>query len=198
MRSVHTLLRQKNIDTDCQAMDKVKADKASAVTVHANSPEDRGPATEPPGLSGFRPLTPGGRVTLRLPCIPEYYRVCRLLISGIAQRVPLPWDLVEDLKLAVSEACSLVCGALEPNAEGSVLMNVEVRTDSIEVSIEGPPGGAQATSNGDEEFETTAMGLFFIQSLMDQVDYAVGRNQAATLRMIKILSEEGDDVSAAE
>ncbi|HEY3999356.1 MAG TPA: ATP-binding protein [Candidatus Xenobia bacterium] len=141
---------------------------------------------------GLPPLTPGGVVAIRVPCMPDYFRVCRLLISGIAQRLHLPWDLVEDLKLAVSEGCNLVCGNTI-SVDASVNLRIEVKAETLDMSLDGPPGGARTDAVADgEEMDMSSMGLFFIQSLMDEAQYSVGRDQAAHLVMVKNLNDDED------
>jgi len=45
-------------------------------------------------------------VELVIPCQPEYVGVARLAVLGIASRMPFSYDEVEDVRLAVGEACT--------------------------------------------------------------------------------------------
>lgn len=45
-------------------------------------------------------------VELRIPCKPEFVSVARLAILGVASRMQLSYDEVEDVRLAVGEACT--------------------------------------------------------------------------------------------
>jgi len=45
-------------------------------------------------------------VELLIPCRAEYVGVARLAILGIASRMPFSYDEVEDVRLAVGEACT--------------------------------------------------------------------------------------------
>lgn len=45
---------------------------------------------------------------LRLPGEPQYVCIARLALSGFASQLGMPFDDVEDLKLAVTEACAHV------------------------------------------------------------------------------------------
>ena len=49
---------------------------------------------------------PAETVQLVIPCRPEYVGVARLAVLGIASRLPFSYDEVEDVRLAVGEACS--------------------------------------------------------------------------------------------
>ncbi len=50
--------------------------------------------------------TQADQVELILPCRPEYVGVARLAVLGIASRMPFSYDEVEDVRLAVGEACT--------------------------------------------------------------------------------------------
>ena len=45
-------------------------------------------------------------VQLTIPCRAEYVGVARLTVLGIASRLPFSYDEVEDVRLAVGEACT--------------------------------------------------------------------------------------------
>ena len=45
-------------------------------------------------------------VELIIPCRPEFVGVARLAVLGIASRMPFSYDEVEDVRLAVGEACT--------------------------------------------------------------------------------------------
>jgi serine/threonine-protein kinase RsbW len=48
----------------------------------------------------------GDRVTLTIPAQAEYLALCRLALAGLGQRCGLDQEIVADLKVAVTEACS--------------------------------------------------------------------------------------------
>ncbi|MCC6446857.1 MAG: ATP-binding protein [Armatimonadetes bacterium] len=61
-------------------------------------------------------------VQLMIPCRPEYVSVARLTTSGVASRAGFSYDGVEDLRLAVGEACaSAVERALKDNIQGAAI-----------------------------------------------------------------------------
>jgi len=47
-------------------------------------------------------------VTLELPCHPQYLLVARLAVGGVGHRAELSIEDIEDLKVAISEACTNV------------------------------------------------------------------------------------------
>src|ERR1700674_5873057 len=75
-----------------------------------------GPAwTKPPGLASHN-STEGAVTTsegeavaeLTIPGSPEYVSVARLAIRGVGSRMRFSYDEVEDIRLAVGEACTNV------------------------------------------------------------------------------------------
>ncbi|MHB2018724.1 MAG: ATP-binding protein [Candidatus Xenobia bacterium] len=136
----------------------------------------------------------GARVALKVPVNAEYHRVARLLVTGLAQRLGVTWDGIEDLKLAVSEACGLVVQEGTATADAVLSLQFLIGEGTLDILIEGPPGGGVRPGvDGEEDLEATGMGLFFIQSLMDQVDYSVGRQACAQVRMVKRLFADEEE-----
>lgn len=65
-------------------------------------------------------MEPGGVVRLSVPAATAYVGVARSLAAGVATRLDFDLDHVEDMRLAVSEACSLVLPLAEPGSELSL------------------------------------------------------------------------------
>lgn len=74
------------------------------------------------------------QITLTLPAAPEFVRVARLTSAGLATRAGMGYDEVEDLRIAVGEACSLLIGA--GTRQGSLGLTFDLGPDAIRVSIE--------------------------------------------------------------
>ncbi|GAA1930982.1 anti-sigma regulatory factor [Nocardioides lentus] len=87
-------------------------------------------------------LTEGGRpdVELRLPADGAYVSVLRTAAAGLAARLDFTIDDIEDLRMAVSEACALLLPSALPGSDlhaAFVLSAAEVRT-SISVDTAHP------------------------------------------------------------
>jgi serine/threonine-protein kinase RsbW len=54
------------------------------------------------------------QITLTVPARPEFLRLVRLASADAGSRVGLDYEEVDDLKIAASEACSLVLGTEDP------------------------------------------------------------------------------------
>lgn len=95
------------------------------------------------------PVTPPGRVDLRLPADAAYLSVLRTTTAALAARLDLSVDDVEDLRIAVDEAASLLLapGSLRPGATGAGTTETgTTETGTIETSS-GETGSSATTSS---------------------------------------------------
>ena len=120
-------------------------------------------------------------IELEIPARAEYVGLARLVVSSLASaRRALADDRVDDLKLAVSEACT---NAIEAHADAVVDDRVTVRwseaDDRLQVQIEdrGPgfdpgqlPEHPPVTDPDRLNFER-GLGIPLIRTLVDQVDF---------------------------
>jgi serine/threonine-protein kinase RsbW len=73
------------------------------------------------------------QIRLALPAAPEFARLARLTVAGLATRIGFTYDEVEDLRIAVGEACSLVIGGSP--AGGVVELRFLVRSADLEIKV---------------------------------------------------------------
>lgn len=107
------------------------------------------------------------QIELIIPAKPEYVMVLRLTASSIACRVDFCMDDIEDLKVAVAEACIM-------------LMNQPYRPENLKISFLLQPKEALRVDIKVDNFITKGMtpkideknelGFFIIKALMDDVD----------------------------
>ncbi|MGG8408740.1 ATP-binding protein [Streptomyces sp. 12297] len=124
-------------------------------------------------------------VELRFSAQPEHVRTARLVAAAVARRSGVEEALLDEVRLAVGEACSRAVGLHRSNgitAPVRVVLTDEEKVFSIEVGDEvpGPPagagpggrlgaGGPDADAEGDDE-----MGLAVISGLVDDVEVTSG------------------------
>lgn len=128
-----------------------------------------------------------GTVELRIPSKPEWVAVARLAVAAIANRLPFSVEEIEDLKLAIAEACTICIqnGAgiktidITCDAATSYL-RVEVRDDRQRTRTESSPkrGSVMAV-------EGEGLGIFLIQALMDNLEYNLDPQYGTELVMTK-------------
>jgi serine/threonine-protein kinase RsbW len=128
-------------------------------------------------------------VELRIPAGPEWVGVARLAAAGIASRLDFSIEDIEDLKLAVAEACNC---CIQNGGSGDVHISCALHADRIEISVgrAGAPAkqGAQASAAGDDE-ELGGLGVFLIRALMDDVAYSADAVSGTNLTLIKHLGK---------
>jgi serine/threonine-protein kinase RsbW len=77
----------------------------------------------------------GDEVRLTLPAVPEYARIVRLTAAGLASRLGFNYDEVEDLRIAVGEACSHLLG--NDGHEGTLSVIYRLGADAITIDAVG-------------------------------------------------------------
>jgi serine/threonine-protein kinase RsbW len=106
-------------------------------------------------------------VKLTLPARPENVSVIRHVLGAFAEALRLPDDLVEDLRLAVTEACTnVVRHAYPADVPGPVEISIVPSEDlvSVIVSDHGRGIGSSSDTNG------PGLGLPLIAAIADEVD----------------------------
>lgn len=87
-------------------------------------------------------------VVLTLPAVPEFVRLARLTCAGLATRLGMGYDEVEDLRIAVGEACSAVIG--DGTRDGRITLRFALVPDALSIEVVGELAGAP-----DDEIDTT-------------------------------------------
>ncbi|MFD7696461.1 ATP-binding protein [Streptomyces sp. NPDC059374] len=123
-------------------------------------------------------------VELRFSALPEHVRTARLVAAAVARRAGVDEAVLDEVRLAVGEACSRAVGLHQSvgiTAPVKVSLIEEEKQFSIEVGDEAPhavPGeGAAGGSGGDEiDAEEDEMGLAVISGLVDDVEVSAGEH----------------------
>jgi serine/threonine-protein kinase RsbW len=106
-------------------------------------------------------------VKLTLPARPENVSVIRHVLGAFAEALRLPDDLVEDLRLAVTEACTnVVRHAYPPEVPGPVEITITPTEDVVSVVVADHGRGIGSSS------DTTGpgLGLPLIAAIADEVE----------------------------
>lgn len=131
-------------------------------------------------------------VSLTLPNSPEFVSVARLALSGVAGRMGFNVDDIEDLKVAVSEACTnaLKHGSQNQDEKYYVHYTIEKEKLIIEVCDNGKGIDIEKIKTPDLDHpKESGLGLYIIQTLMDEVEITNRENNGASIRMIKNMRE---------
>ncbi|SFC60922.1 ATP-binding protein [Streptomyces aidingensis] len=110
-------------------------------------------------------------VELRFSASPEHVRTARLVAAAVARRAGVEESVLDELRLAVGEACSRAVGLHAAHALDTpvrVTLSEGEKAFSIEVGDDAPPpGGQRAEGPGDGEADQ--LGLAVIRGLVDDV-----------------------------
>lgn len=133
-------------------------------------------------------------IELNIPCLSEFVGIVRLAVSGIATRMNFSIEEIEDIKIAVSEACTnSVQYAYESDlASKRIFITCNIYDNKLEIIIKDEGKGFDVASiEGRKTMEIIpdklglGLGITFIKSLMDEayIDSIIGKG--TTVRMIK-------------
>lgn len=126
-------------------------------------------------------------VELRIPCKPEFVGVARLAILGVASRMRFSYDEVEDVRLAVGEACTTSVDWAERNGrtDTDITLRSEISPNELVVEIIDQAGTrSDASREGEGEQEPENLGALLITLLVDEVE-VVPNNEGTHVRMVK-------------
>ncbi|WP_030749289.1 ATP-binding protein [Streptomyces griseus] len=135
-------------------------------------------------------------VELRFSAQPEHVRTARLVAAAVARRAGVDEAVLDEVRLAVGEACSRAVGLHRGNGVVTpirVVLTEGEKTFSIEVGDEVPGAGAAAdgvpgaraeapAEDSDDADGEDEMGLAVIRGLVDDVEVTAGED-GGTIRM---------------
>lgn len=105
----------------------------------ADSPADATASAGP--LVAARPLEPGAdQVTVRMPADGAYLSVLRTATAGLAARLDFTLDDIEDMRIAVDEACAMLLSQAIPgsNLDCSFALSPDDMTITVSVPCLNP------------------------------------------------------------
>ncbi len=128
------------------------------------------------------PLDPDRRdvVTLRLPAVGAYLSVLRTATAGLASRLDFTIDDIEDLRIAVDEACAMLLSQAVAGAD--LECTFELTADAIAVAV------AVLTVDGEEPSRDT-FAWTVLSALAGEVDSSVDADNRVTLSLRKRRAE---------
>jgi serine/threonine-protein kinase RsbW len=120
-------------------------------------------------------------VYLTIPAKPDYVGIARLAVSGIANRMGFSYDDIEDLKLAVSEACTNAVDHAYCGGEGEIEVSCNIFSNRLEIEVidRGTSFDVQEVEKrtGPIQMERSmnalrerGCGLYLMKTLMDEVE----------------------------
>jgi serine/threonine-protein kinase RsbW len=133
-------------------------------------------------------------VELRIPSRPEWVALARLAAATVANRLHFSIEEIEDVKLAVAEACTAV---IQHEGHGEFIdLTCEALSDLLRIRVRdsGRHGlqRSEAPNMNFDEARIAGLGVFLIRTLMDEVSYDVSPQTGTDLLMVKRLTGPTD------
>jgi serine/threonine-protein kinase RsbW len=132
----------------------------------------------------------GRSMRLTIPAKPEYITLGRLALTGLARLRPLPQDVLGDMKLALTEACTNSVRHAYEGGEGFVEIVYELHPDRLVVEVTDEGEGFEPPADGSAEPDDLSeggLGIAIIQALADDLEIGPREGGGSRLRFVKRL-----------
>ena len=140
-------------------------------------------------------------VELKIPCASDYVAIVRLATFGIATRMNFPMEDIEDIKIAVSEACTNAVQYAYKNETDGAVVTIIFRLSKEKLCITVKDTGCGFNKNEiekmpleerdvremNESAPCLGLGLTFIRNLMDELDIVSTQGEGTVVHMAKHL-----------
>ena len=126
-------------------------------------------------------------IKMEITANPAYVSIIRLTTSGIANKVGFCMDEIEDLKVAVSEACT---NAIKHSSDDRFTIIYTMIENGLTIEIIDNGNGYDTSSINEPDIENlkeSGMGLFIIEALMDEVSIESQEGKGTSIKMTKYL-----------
>lgn len=128
-------------------------------------------------------------VSIKLPSKPEYVSIARLTASVLANNMGFNIEDIEDIKVAVGEACNnaIIHGA---NADSNFDVTFNVNNTRFVCEVKDQGSGFDLAHYVEPDLahpKVGGLGIFIMKSLMDQVDFNTDDESGTLIRMTKIM-----------
>ena len=132
----------------------------------------------------------GEKIELSIPNKAEFVSVVRLTLVAIANRVGFNIEEIEDMKVAIAEACTnaITHGRNIPSESIDITFVLKEKGLEIQVKDKGKGCEVEKIKNPEiEELNENGLGIFIIKSLMDDVVIDSEPDQGMTIIMTKMI-----------
>lgn len=129
-------------------------------------------------------------IELRVPSRPEYVPIVRTLIADLARRMAFSASAVEDVRVAISEACANVVRHAYSDVESTATeMVVRCSTKDGKLAMEIVDTGQGVVESARKRPKRIdrqgGFGLLLMQNLMDHVSLDSSPDRGTVVRMVK-------------
>jgi serine/threonine-protein kinase RsbW len=132
-------------------------------------------------------------VRLTIPAKPEYITLGRLALTGLVRLRPQPLsqEVMGDLKLALTEACTNSVRHAYADGEGTVQILYELHPDRLVVEVTDAghgfdPPARPSDALAAEELNEGGLGIAIIEALADELEIRERAQGGSSLRFVKL------------
>lgn len=144
------------------------------------------------------------RVVISLPATAEYVDIVRLNLYGIASKMGFTYEEIEDMKVAVSEACNNSVLYAYKQGQGVMEVTFEVVAEVLSITVRDNgesfdswgEAGERVTMHDKEldEVQIGGLGFYLMQALMDDVSVVNEAGQGTKVIMTRRLMKTEEAV----
>lgn len=124
---------------------------------------------------------PGGRMQIRLPAEDSWLAMARSVAFSLGVRAELDIDAVEDLKMAVDEACARLVRLAPAGAE--ITGDFQIDPDAVRITLSAP--GAEPAPGDTESFGWHVLSVLTDELSMRREDTADGGGPQTVIRLAR-------------
>ncbi|WP_410772272.1 anti-sigma B factor RsbW [Fontibacillus sp. BL9] len=141
------------------------------------------------------------KVVISLPATAEYVDIVRLNLYGVASKMGFSYEEIEDMKVAISEACNNSVLYAYKDSNGMMEVTFEIIGDALSITVRDEGESFDSWGAGERqglhdknlnEVQIGGLGFYLMQALMDEVsvenEAGKGTKVVMTRRLMK--SEE--------
>lgn len=124
--------------------------------------------------------------SLTIPNKKEFVSSARLLATAIAGLSGFDIESIEDIRMAVGEACNNV--VVHSQDSDKIDLEIELGEDNMRISVVDSGAGFErhlAEGIDPDKYEGSGLGLFIIDAVMDDVEIHCGDENGTTITMTK-------------
>jgi serine/threonine-protein kinase RsbW len=131
-------------------------------------------------------------VKLTIPAKAEYITLGRLALTALSRVRPLSEETLNDLKLALTEACTNSVRHAYPDGRGTVEILYELGPDRLVVEVSDDGEGFspdELEHDGDGDLSEGGLGIAIIRAVADEVEIGERESGGSRLRFVKFLAD---------
>ena len=141
-----------------------------------------------PGLGEGEQASGGSDVRLTLPARPENVAVVRHVLGAFAEALQLPDPVIEDMRLAVTEACTNVVVHAYPDGDGPMEIAAAIQDGRLAISVRDEGRGMLPRPDS----PGLGLGLPLIATLAETLELGRGEDDRTEVRMTFRLEPAGE------